>query len=55
MNYVYMVHYASPEGEDEFKAAFLSNEGAQAFIAEAGEYVPEFAGCFYVIMERLYP
>ena len=55
MNYVYMVHYASPEGEDEFVIAFLSNEGAQAYIAEEMEHEPEFAECLYVTMNILYP
>lgn len=50
-----MVHYASPEGEDEFVVAFLSNEGAQAYIAEEVELDPEFAECLYVTTGRLYP
>jgi len=57
MDYVYMVHYASPHqtGVDEFVMAFLSNQGAQAYIAEEREHDPEFAECLYVIMGRLYP
>jgi len=55
MDYVYMVHYASPEGEDEFVVAFLSNEGAQEYIAEEREHDPEFAECLYVTISRLYP
>ena len=55
MEYIYMIHYASPEGEDEFMVAFLSNEGAQAYLAEERDHDPEFAECLYVTMGRLYP
>ena len=55
MDYVYMVHYASPEGEDGFVVAFMSNEGAQAYIAKEMDQDSEFGECLYVTMGRLYP
>ena len=55
MEYIYVVHYASPDGENEFVVAFISNQGVQAYLAEERGHDPEFAECLHVTMGRLYP